>query len=396
MKIATGFSTKSAGAEAIREAYQQLHTQLGHSPTIVALYASVTYSPQELLTTFQELAPNVPLAGSTSCLGVMTTQGFHSNLGTGLGLFGIYDPAGSYGIGAQAITGSAREAGAEAIQKAILNADRPGEPPQLVWLSGTPGYEEEVLLGIQDVIGSHVPIAGGSAADNTVSGHWQLFDGEQVFGSAVVVIAMYPSVATHWAFHSGYSLTERKGQVTKASGRVLAEIDGQPAAQVYNEWTHGTVADDLGGGNVLGKTTLNPLARLVGQVGDLPYYRLSHPDSITPEGAMTLFTNIEEGEEILLMSGTRQSLVTRAGRVAQTALDNGRVKASDISGALVVYCAGCMLTVQDRMNDVVRELNNTLPNVPYIGIFTFGEQGCFVGGENHHGNLMISVVVFEK
>lgn len=396
MKIATGFSTKSAGAEAIREAYQQLHTQLGHTPTLVALYASVTYSPPELLNTFQELAPHVPLAGSTSCLGVMTTQGFHSNQGAGLGLFGIYDPAGSYGVGAQAITGSAREAGAEAIQKAILNADRPGEPPQLVWLSGTPGYEEEVLLGIQDVIGSHVPIAGGSAADNTVSGHWQLFDGAQLFGSAVVVIAMYPSVATHWAFHSGYSFTERKGQVTKANGRVLAEIDGQPAAQVYNEWTHGTVTDDLGGGNVLGKTTLNPLARLVGQVGDLPYYRLSHPDSITPEGAMTLFTNIEEGEEVILMSGTRQSLVTRAGRVAQTALDNGRVKASDISGALVVYCAGCMLTVQDRMNDVVRELNNTLPNVPYIGIFTFGEQGCFVGGENHHGNLMISVVVFEK
>jgi len=55
-----------------------------------------------------------------------------------------------------------------------------------------------------------------------------------------------------------------------------------------------------------------------------------------------------------------------------------------------------MLTVQDEMDLVAGEISTALENKPFIGAFTFGEQGCFIGGENHHGNLMISVVVFEK
>ncbi len=61
---------------------------------------------------------------------------------------------------------------------------------------------------------------------------------------------------------------------------------------------------------------------------------------------------------------------------------------------MIVYCAGCMLTVQNEMDRVVKELNDTLNGSPFLGTFTFGEQGCFIGGENRHGNLMISAVIF--
>jgi hypothetical protein len=29
-----------------------------------------------------------------------------------------------------------------------------------------------------------------------------------------------------------------------------------------------------------------------------------------------------------------------------------------------------------------------------MGMFSFGEQGCLFGGENRHGNLMISAIIF--
>ena len=74
----------------------------------------------------------------------------------------------------------------------------------------------------------------------------------------------------------------------------------------------------------------------------------------------------------------------------------GRLTADQVSGALVIYCAGCMLTVQDEMEEVAAEVREALGGKPFLGAFTFGEQGCFTGGENRHGNLMISVVVFEK
>jgi len=42
---------------------------------------------------------------------------------------------------------------------------------------------------------------------------------------------------------------------------------------------------------------------------------------------------------------------------------------------------------------VVDGLREALSGLPFLGSFTFGEQGCFVRGTNRHGNLGISVVL---
>jgi hypothetical protein len=253
-----------------------------------------------------------------------------------------------------------------------------------------------VLRGIQDAVGSGVPIAGGSAADNTIEGHWHQFANDQVFTDGVVVSVMSPSVATHCAFRSGYYPTQYAGRVTEADGRTLMSIDGRPAAQVYNEWTGGTLDGSMQGGTVLGDTTLHPLGRLVIQVGEVGTYRLSHPEAVTAQGGLRLFTDIQVGDDVVLMMGSRQSLIARAGVVAKAAMRRGSITSPQVAGALVIFCAGCMLAVQDDMDDVVDSIVSTLGDSPFLGAFTFGEQGCFVGGENHHGNLMISMVIFER
>ena len=396
LKISTSWSVMPDTCQAVKGAYKDILLDLGVTPDLLIVYSSVSYDSKVLVTALRDLAPGVPVHGSTSCLGVMTVEGFHSEDGLGLGLFAIADADGDYGVGVALVDNDPQASGTEAIQNAITNAGRPGEPPELVWINGVPGHEEAVLMGIQDVLGPDVPIAGGSSADNTVEGNWEQFANGKIYTSAVIVTAMYPSTNSYLAFHSGYSPSQTKGWVTKSEGRTLYEIDGRPAARVYNEWTGGVISDYLSGGNVLAETSLFPLGRQVGQVGQVPYHRLSHPDSVTEDGALTLFSDIEEGEELILMNGTRKSLVSRAGRVARAALGAGRLTADQISGALVIYCAGCMLTVQDEMAEVAAEVREALGGKPFVGAFTFGEQGCFPGGENHHGNLMISVVVFEK
>ncbi|MBK7772403.1 MAG: FIST C-terminal domain-containing protein [bacterium] len=97
-----------------------------------------------------------------------------------------------------------------------------------------------------------------------------------------------------------------------------------------------------------------------------------------------------------LLAGSRDSLVERAGRVATNAVGSVFDGTDGVSGALVVYCAGCMLAVRDQMDDVVAGIDGALGGKPFLGLFTFGEQGCFVGGDNHHGNLMISILVFGR
>ncbi|HIJ22921.1 MAG: hypothetical protein HON68_00600 [Gammaproteobacteria bacterium] len=398
MKIATAYSIESAAEKAVSESYQQLQQRLGATPDLLMVYYASPYESGVVSHTLSRLAGSeCQIHGSTSCLGSMTEEGFHSAGGVGLSLWGMVDPEGDYGTGLAEIGDNPEGAAAEALAQALEQSGRIGEVPTLVWINGAPGQEEALITGVESVLGPNVPIAGGSSGDNTVAGEWaQIANGVDT-QSAVVISVLFPSTEISYAFHSGYDPTEITGVVTRCEERVLMEIDGRPAAEVYNEWTEGSVVEQLEeGGNVLALTTLFPLGRVAGEVGGLPYYKLSHPDSVTADGGLTLFSNIEEGDSLTLMRGTIESLVSRAGRVTDAAVEAGDFTAEQVVGGLAIYCAGCMLTVQPKMNEVSGNIHEALSDAPFVGVFTFGEQGCFLANDNAHGNLMISVVAFSN
>ena len=270
-----------------------------------------------------------------------------------------------------------------------------GEPPDLVWISATPGAEEEVLAGIEEVVGTDIPIIGGSAADNTVDGDWFVFSSDGAAESGVVVSVLFPSRPISLAYQSGYSPTAAIGTVTKAKGRNIVEIEGRPAMEVYEEWTGGAVrAARAGSVPILSESTFWPMGRKVSHLSDVPFYLLAHPAMAHEDGSMDLFAGVAEGEELTLMSGTRESLTERAGRVATLARRTGDLDGAPIAGALMIYCGGCMLSVRDQLDVVVDGVSNALGDAPFLGAFTFGEQGALMRVGNRHGNLMISCIVF--
>lgn len=394
MKTASSFSTRSDTAQALTEAYADLKTRLGGPPTWMSVHGSFQHSGEVMTATLQALAPDVPFQGGTSCLGVMTEAGFHSDQGMGLGLFGIMDPEGVYGVGSAAAQTYARRTGLEAITNALQHAGKDTRPA-LVWITCAPGDEEGILAGIEEGLGgAKVPIIGGSSADNTVEGHWYQMTNDQILHDGVVVTAMYPSRPVRYAFDNSYVPTPHEGVITKASGRTIYEINHRPAAEVYNEWTGGAIAGYLDGGNILSPSTLHPLGRVAVWTHGATLYQLSHPAAVLENGAMALFTEAKSGEEIVLMESSAQDLVSRIDRVTSKALAGMSAPDKQVAGALVIYCAGCMLAVQDQMPQVAERFRQALGGQPFLGLFTFGEQGCALLGENGHANLMMSLVVF--
>ncbi|MGL1931022.1 MAG: FIST C-terminal domain-containing protein [Desulfotalea sp.] len=411
MKISTKASNERH-IDAIENLYESLIRDLESDPDFVIVYCSVDYDIDNIVKTIRSRTPGVALHGGTSCMGVMTQNGAVTANSSGLALMGIADPKGSYGVGIVSVDGSPEKAAEESVTNALKQAERPGEVPTMVWLTAVPGCEEAVLRGIANVIGEDVPVAGGSSSDNSMTGEWKQFGNDTVFSDGLVVTVLFPSTEVMFAFHSGYEPTESRGIITKTGEcedtynkgsatsvgqRIICEIDGRPAAQVYNEWTSGVLSQVLEeGGNVMHLTTLFPLGRITGHIGDIPYYQLAHPQTVTTDGALTLFYDINKGDEVVLMSGTVDSLISRAGRVGLSALETAQYDSTEVAGALIVYCAGCMLTVQERLDEVVESFQEALPDTPFLGTFTFGEQGCFLNGENRHGNLMISVLLLAK
>lgn len=364
-------------------------------PDFLAVYASAAHDIAAVRAVVADTGA-AAVHGGTSCLGVMAGGRMIAEEGSGIGLFALWDADGAFGTGLTELGDDPRDAAREATIAALEAAGRQGEAPELVWLTAAPGAEEALIAGIEDVVGSGTPILGGSAADNDLSGSWAVFDRESVARSGVAVSVLFPSQPLASAYQSGYVPTETSGIATRVEGRRVAEIDGRPAREVYSGWTGGSVGAGTGQAPlpILSESTFHPLGRHVGDVAGVPFFLLAHPATAHDDGSIDLFADVEPGERLTLMTGSAESLVRRAGRVAALAAGQGGIEGRDIAGALVIFCGGCMLAVRERMDEVAAEVDSALGGAPSLGIFTFGEQGPVLGERNRHGNLMISCVAF--
>lgn len=334
------------------------------------------------------------LAGS-SCQGAASDKGLAIDTPFAATVLFIDDTKGYYGVASCELGENSRALAAATLQQAMNNAGKPYEQPALIWCMQAPGSEESILAGIQDVVGQHVPVFGGSSADNDVSGQWCQFDGSTLYQNGLVIAVMYPDTPLSSYFSSGYAVSQCQGIATAAAGRQLQRIDHQPAADVYNQWLKQSQLPPLQAGNVLMASTFSPLGRVLNPSADIPLSLMSHPAYLNEDGSLSLFSEIAVGEQVFLMSGDKQQLIDRAAEVVNVAKDTLRSQYNrDVAGAIIVYCAGCMLSVKDQLSDVQAGLKAALPDIPFVVTFTFGEQGCFVDGSSRHGNLMISAVLF--
>lgn len=398
-EIVTSSTLEENAVKAVDLLIEDLSRQNMEQPEYLMVQMNAAYDADLVAARLKERLPTTKIHAATSCSGVMTQHGYASAAGGGMAVFAISDPNGRYGCGYMPLGDDPASAAKEALNAALEDTGRDGEMPHLVWITSSPGQEEAVIAGIEDVLGPDIPIVGGSSADNDLSGQWRQFNHRNcgAMGEPGVVISVLStSGRVGTAFFSAYSPTEKTAIVTKSKGRTILELDNRPARDVYDGWLGGSLSDLSRSetSNILFRSSLSPLGRKHGTIHGAPVFLLSHPETVTREGGISLFTNIETSDEVILMSGSEDTLVNRAGRVTESSIRLNEIDPSKVVGAVIVYCAGCMLTVQDRMDDTCKGINDVLEGKPFVGTFTFGEQGHILGGRNCHGNLMISAVVF--
>ena len=382
---------------AINQCVMALQDQGIVEPDYLMVQADARHDLRLIADTLRQHWPDAALHAATSCLGGMTETELQVNRDAepGLTVMALTDPDGDYASACGPLNQDPKAAAAALTREALTRADRQGEIPSLVWLTCTPGSEEEVIAGIEDVVGTGVPIVGGSAADNAIAGDWRVLADTESLAEGAVISVMFPSVGVGAAFHYGYTPTGNCGTVTEANDRRVMTIDGEPAARVYSRWTGAAMTvPEQGDTNILMASSLSPLGREMSHVQGQNIYILSHPETLAADGTMTLFTDITEGDVLTLMSGTEDTLLQRPVDVVKSACRLAEIATDQIAGMILVYCAGCMLTVRPRLAEARAGLVREFPGVPFITAFTFGEQGPILSGHNRHGNLMISSVIF--
>ncbi|WP_028025562.1 FIST signal transduction protein [Enterovibrio calviensis] len=394
MRIATSSSTDLNATSAVQNIAKEIRSTIS-SPSLILVYYTETQDVETIRQEFRIQFPNAYIVGCSSCRGTMTEKGYVG--GHNLAAWAVQDEAGTYGTALCALSESSDvgKSAKHVLQRAIESSGRPGELPALIALHATPGNEETILRAIRTELGVNIPIIGGTAADDGVSGNWSLFDSDSVTDCGIAMAVFFPSARVSYSFHSGYAPLGDSAVATKVKGRTLLELDNQPASKVYGQWFQNATGKPIDENDLFAQSTLFPLGRQTGEIHGMPYYTLSHPASVSDEGGINMFCNLGEGETVHFMSGTKEMLVSRAGRVVDSANEHERYTCDPIGG-IAIYCAGCMLHVRESLEDVAANMNRAMQTAPFICPFTFGEQGQFLGGEIAHGNLMISAVLFHK
>eukprot|EP00927_Polykrikos_kofoidii_P025236 TRINITY_DN22708_c0_g2_i2.p1 TRINITY_DN22708_c0_g2~~TRINITY_DN22708_c0_g2_i2.p1 ORF type:complete len:407 (+),score=64.86 TRINITY_DN22708_c0_g2_i2:77-1297(+) len=354
------------------------------------------------LSRLQELAPGVPFSGATTCQGVLH-DGLSKRRGMRcLGMFGVFDPEGTYLVDVLDVSKDPRETGVLAGKSCQRNI---GINPSFVLVNPSPGSEDRLISGLTSVFGNEVPLFGGSSADNTVSGEWRQWscDGvkpPKIMTEGCSVAFCFSSAVVKCGLYTGYNATEHTGTVTKCEGlRHILEVDNRPATVVYNEWTGGALAKEMeeDDSDVLGVSSLFPVGQKIGEIEGEPFYRIMHPHLLKKKTqSFTLFSDVKKGEPLTMMYGTVDNLVSRISQVSSQVINRSNFSVQEVRGAIIIYCAGCMMYTSDRIDEAAAKLESTLGGVPYLGIHTFGETGPFPDGTSRHGNLMFSAMIFSS
>ena len=416
---------------ATADAYASLLRKLTAVPQFLCVAAAANVDLTALLEAIDGVVPlQTQVHVVSSCKGSLSADGMHQ-----ITMMGISDQRGAYSTHYAPINTSSstqwaevfeagRAAGRAAAKAAWAKSGRRLGYPDLCIVNSTTGAEEGVLAGIADVLGSAVPCIGGSAADDGAldGGGWVgalshdapsgslgisgdlpsvgdepskpfIAKSTDDGGSGVVLTLMWPSVETRIMMASCYRPADSAtgedlvGTITKAEGRVIHEIDGKPAADVYGLWAGG--ADEMQGyqealsnfhatqptepANVLGVTSLRPLGRVPSQQGPpgetVEATSLIHPSHIMPDGGLSCFAAVQEGERIMMMEATKDDLIELMSEATKQeyAGDDIASFCTQLQGALAIYCGGCSLTVgQDRLSNLGTNVSAALARKPFL------------------------------
>jgi len=364
--------TRTAAEEALAEALDHQDLQ----PDMTLVYYTAQHPAEAVVEALQPAqGPKRRICGWVSDFGVIASDGYHHGPDGTVGVMALRVPGMVSGVGWASLdeVKAPEELAALALRRAAEDAGvDPARRPSMIIISSTyHGQEEKVLEGLEAVHGPDVPVLGGTTAG--APGVGTLVANDQVIKAGTVMAVFYSDRPFRTAFRGGFNRTGKSGTITRSDGRVIHEIDGRPAVEVYDEWSGGRVREAMRAGRDMNAfTVLYPLCRIL-DAGDQTYNLFTHlwpPDNAETTTRLVSSATLSVGDVVYFSEGSWNILLNRISALPRLATE----------GASEVRAAACLFICCE--------------GVLKVGPFTWGEEGNFPGLGNRHGNLLTGITLF--
>jgi hypothetical protein len=281
-----------------------------------------------------------------------------------------------------------REAGRRAAAGALSAIDSSiGSRVLLMFVDTRSGDQAEVIAGAYQAAGPSVPLAGGAAGG---ADPFQIGEGK-TFTDAVVAVAITAPGPIGVGVAHGCSPRSAPSIVTKAEGRIVLQLDGRRAEDVYLEKL-GLADRVLQDWEFEAVSVVHPLAQpeLSGDV------RLRHVLGRTGDGGLICATHLPANAAVEFTDEEPDGIVVSAWDAVVTAITG--LKGAEPRAALIFDCAGRKRalavhgeTLDREASALIKSLGDTPP--PLAGIYTHGEIGRVRGakGDRNHAVVVVAI-----
>ncbi|MGK3984272.1 FIST N-terminal domain-containing protein [Sorangium sp. So ce136] len=377
---------------------------------LTMVFYTPQHNPRAIVSALRdEEHPSRRIIGMTSHDGILTAEGYHAAPTGVVGVLTMRMAGTTTGIGAAsfdevASEDKAGESARLALRRALEEAAKKEQRPSLIVLFGTHGHEEKMLAALTQESGPDVPLIGGSAAGPSSDIDlkkkkitWSMLANDKVLESGAAVAVFYTPRPVGTAYAGGFRREPSKsGVVTDAAFRLIRKIDGRPAVDVYDDWLGGRLKEARAAGeDMLKFCGFHPLARVVkkDQAALDQFLHVWPSEDPAETGSLRTASNVANGDVLFPSEGTWNMLLNRFAALPRQA----KRDANEMTPAagLFMYCGGALDTIpRDQRGNMGYLVAQSMGDMPWIGPFSWGEQGNIRGLGHLHGNLMASTILF--
>jgi hypothetical protein len=223
----------------------------------------------------------------------------------------------------------------------------------------------ELVKGIVGGLPPGVGVSGGLAADGPRFKRTLAFLDSPPEPGTVAAVGLYGSALTVGCGSvGGWDPFGVEWEITRSSGSVLLELDGQSALGLYKSYL-GDHADGLPATGLLFPLSL----RIPGAMGPIVRTLLAVDEDA---GSLTFAGDVPCGAYARFMKANFDRLVEGAGRAAQDCA--GPLGGRSPKLALLISCIGRKLVLKQRVEEEVEAVRSVLgPGAAMAGFYSYGE-----------------------
>ncbi|MBU1043221.1 MAG: FIST C-terminal domain-containing protein [Candidatus Omnitrophica bacterium] len=368
IKVGVGKSKEidsfGAGSLAAKSAIIQLEAAV---PNIVFVFASSRFDHQQLIRGIKSIVPDCPLVGCSTA-GEITSDGPDKKSVVVMAIASNSLHA-AVGLGKN-LSKDSRRAGQEVAHDVVVKTRQGLARHAFMMLSdGLSGNGVDIIRGVQEVLGTSFPIVGGSAADDFLfSNTFQYYD-QSVYQDSVCGILFSGDISIGIGARHGWYPLGKPRIVTAADHNIIKQLDGKPAARIYEDYFGKRVAD-LQNEPMARMSVMYPLGMSIPEEEECIIRNAMKVDA---DGALICAGEVPKGSEIRVMMGSKETALKAAQKAAEIALGGLRRKKASIVFVFDSVSRERLFGLKAKEEiEVVQKIFG--PDTPIVGFYTYGEQ----------------------